>query len=162
MMLRYLVDEKLHEQHYFFCINGSAAKVSRYSISQSWLSLYSIPNAIPSSTKMIYCFHDGGVNEYNNSSGLYLYSLLQRLWDIKFEINCFIAYHGKGPWDGLLGTGARIMNSRASLIKFDTNLHYNQEFYYRSLASIRGKDAEVSKAFPLEVCFNLKLLLILF
>jgi hypothetical protein len=126
----------LHEQHYFFCIDDTLhPTVTKYSICKSWLTLRSL-GVIGSDIKKIYVFHDGGRNEYNNSSGLLLYSTLQRMWydiknvivlffffflfdvfiviiflilisfrSIEFVVNSFVSYHGKGPWDGLIGSG---------------------------------------------------------
>jgi hypothetical protein len=78
--------------------------VSRYSIALSWLTLKKL-GAIHDSFKKIYVFHDGN-NEFNNSNGLY--ATLQRCWFIEYEVNAFISYHGKGPWDGLIGSGMLI------------------------------------------------------
>jgi hypothetical protein len=78
MLLRFKQDDEVHEQHFFFCITGNTKPtVSRNSIAQSWLTLYHL-NSIKENIKSIYVFHDGGTNEYNNSSGLFLYSILQR------------------------------------------------------------------------------------
>jgi hypothetical protein len=151
MMLRFVDDAGVHEHHYFFCIVDSPPTVSRNSIAQCWLSLKTIPGAIPPSTRVIYNWHDGGTNEFNNSSILLLFATLQNLWKIEFVTNSFIAYHGKGAWDGLLGDAARIMTARASLVELQPELHYDKEFYYRAVASIKGKNAEVSKAFEMKV-----------
>ena len=67
-------------------------------------------------------------------------------------MNSFIAYHGKGFWDGLFGSGAKIMLSRATLVEIVPELHYDQNFYYRCLATIGGK-AEKSEAYELNVLF---------
>jgi hypothetical protein len=78
--------------------------VSRYSIALSWLSLKKL-GAIRDVFEKIIVFHDGGNNEFNNSSGLFLYATLQRCWAIEFEVNAFNSYNGKGPWYGLIGSG---------------------------------------------------------
>jgi hypothetical protein len=46
------------------------------------------------------------------------------------------------------------MTSRASLIEVFPELHYNQEFYYRSVATVKGKNAEVSEAYSIEVIID--------
>lgn len=143
MMLRWkdkeLDDWVIHEHHYFFCLEGSACPtVSRYSIAQTWLTLHSL-KVVKDFVKRIFVFHDGGTNEYANSSGLLLYACLQRLWNVKFTIDCFVAYHGKGLWDGLIGTAATIMTNHASLVKIVPDLHFDQLFYYRCFASIKGR-----------------------
>lgn len=154
MMIRWRENLDIHEHHYFFCIQGNdSPTVSRYSIAQSWLTFRSL-NVLKDTVKRIYVFHDGGTNEYNNSSGLLLYASLQRLWNISFTVICFVAYHGKGLWDGLIGNAATIMSSRASLIKIVPELHFNQVFYYRAFASINGI-AEQSKSFGIHVCASL-------
>jgi hypothetical protein len=48
--------------------------------------------------------------------------------------------------------GVTIMESRSSLIKIIPDLHLNQEFYYRSLATVKGKKAELSEAYAISVC----------
>lgn len=50
------------------------------------------------------------------------------------------------------------MNSRASLVKLVPDLHLNQEFYYRSLATVQGKNANISKAVGIEVNILCKIL----
>lgn len=78
MMLRFKKENTLHEHHYFFGITGNPKPtVSRDSIAQSWLTLHHL-KAINPDIKTIYVFHDGGTNEYNNSSGLFLYATFQR------------------------------------------------------------------------------------
>lgn len=154
MMVRWRENLDIHEHHYFFCIQGNESPtVSRYSIAQSWLTFRSL-DVLKDTVKKIYVFHDGGTNEYANSSGLLLYASLQRLWNISFTVICFVAYHGKGLWDGLIGNAATIMSNRAVLIKIVPELHFDQLFYYRSFASIKGK-AEQSKAFGINVCVSL-------
>lgn len=150
MALRFKDGGQCREHHYFFCLEGSNVSVNKASIAQCWLSLRSVEGAIPLTTRVINHWHDGGTNEYNNSSVLMLYSTLQRMWNIKFESNSFVAYHGKGFWDGLIGDAARIMTARASLIEICPDLHYDQDFYYRSVATIGGK-ADVSKTFKIQV-----------
>lgn len=98
MVLRYKKEGLVHEQHYFFCITSTAKpSVTRSSIAQSWLTLNFL-KVIGNDIKKIYVFHDGGTNEYNNSSGLFLYSLLQRLLIINYNysIPYFIYFLGCG------------------------------------------------------------------
>jgi hypothetical protein len=106
MMLKYRdLLGNVHEKHYFFCISDSAVpKVTRYSIATSWLTLHE-KKAFPEYLKKVYVFHDGGRNEYNNSSGLLLYACLQKMLNLEFVVSIFVSYHGKGVWDGLLGAG---------------------------------------------------------
>jgi hypothetical protein len=92
MMIRWKIDEILHERHYFFCITGTTQPMcSRHSICQSWLALKKL-DIFPRETKFIYDFHDGGTNEYNNSTGLLLYATLQKMWGIKFFVHAFESY----------------------------------------------------------------------
>lgn len=152
VLLRYRDNGVIHERHYFFCHLGPSESVSRYSIAHAWIALHGLIVDILSKIKFIENWHDGGTNEYNNSSGLALYGSLQRLWQKKFTTNCFIEYHGKGPWDGLLGSGGKIFASHASLVEILPNYHFNKELYYRALATIGGENAEVSEAYGIDVC----------
>lgn len=141
---------EIHERHYFFCIDDSKPKVTRYTIAQSWLAFHQA-GAVPEKTTTIFVFHDGGVNEHNNSSGLLLYGTLEQDWKIKFDVNVFISYHGKGLWDRLIGSGKRIMTARAILITIHSDLHYDRTFFYRVMASISRRSAECSEAYLLPV-----------
>jgi hypothetical protein len=153
MVLRFYAGGELHERHYFFCIADTLhPSVTRYSIAHSWLSLFKL-GVFEKSVKKVFVFHDGGNNEYNNSSGLVLYSSLQKLWKVEFEVNAFISYHGKGLWDGLFGSAAKIMVSRSPLVELVPELHLDQSFYYRCLATIAG-NAELSKAYIIESSFG--------
>ena len=44
------------------------------------------------------------------------------------------------------------MSNRSSLVNEIPNLHLDQEFYYRCLATVQGKNAETSKAYGIQVC----------
>lgn len=150
----YILGE-LHESHYFFCVTDNLRpKVSRYSIAQCWLTLFQLGEIKAHPTTKIYVFHDGRTNEYCNASGLLLYATLQDSWKIIFDVNAFISFHGKGPWDGLIGSGSCIMSSRSSLIRYLPELQYNQCFFYRAMATLKGINAEVSKAYEMSVNFG--------